>query len=596
MVKAVPALADGPVSTKRARSKAGGAFVGDMMTTKSGACERLAAIALAHAHDGDARGDEHDFNFATVGQNAFNLGAHLSAVLHSRNTVGGVSWLPAKLFDELGGGETWEGLPFKPRPTVKYHDTDEVLLSGEEVREHALERHLQCELTASEQAAECARVLRAQPNPSETVRCLLGNVAVGSSDAKGAPKVTTHRGGKRSRGEAASSPANGMAIPQIVWAELPLWAEGARVKAAQDRWATMPPILIENLTEAEHLVQRWLNPRARERARLQNAYASFLKEQRTEASDEEDSAQFRRVLWLLPELHAALQELGIEYPGPELDEERRRKHEAWRETLEKWAEDERAATADEIRAAAAAEGLELVPSQKGETGFKGVYKEGGKYSSRIMENGKLRQLGNFVTPEEAALCYARHIGRERATAEAAQARGEGPQPLTADEARAVAVAEGLELKPSYGITTGFRGVVKRGSMKYVAQVWENGKLHHLGTFVTPEEAALCFARRVRARRAAAEAGEVRGDGPQPLTADDGQGGVAPLPPKAVAALPSKAVTPSSAQAAEIAPTTAAPAPAPASEVVDDEDDDQVMLPSAWQDSTASDGACGVDCA
>ncbi len=42
--------------------------------------------------------------------------------------------------------------------------------------------------------------------------------------------------------------------------------------------------------------------------------------------------------------------------------------------------------------------------------------------------------------------------------------------------------------------------------------------------------------------------------------------------------------------------TAAPAPAPASEAVDDEDDDQVMLPSAWQGSTASDGACGGDCA
>jgi hypothetical protein len=38
--------------------------------------------------------------------------------------------------------------------------------------------------------------------------------------------------------------------------------------------------------------------------------------------------------------------------------------------------------------------------------------------------------------------------------------------------------------------------------------------------------------------------------------------------------------------------TPAPARAPASEAVDDEDDDQVMLPSAWQDSTASDGACG----
>ena len=57
-------------------------------------------IALqAHAHDGQERGDEFDFNFATIGQNAINLGLHLSAVLHSRNTVGGVSWLPAELFD-----------------------------------------------------------------------------------------------------------------------------------------------------------------------------------------------------------------------------------------------------------------------------------------------------------------------------------------------------------------------------------------------------------------------------------------------------------------------------------------------------------------
>jgi len=197
--------------------------------------------------------------------------------------------------------------------------------------------------------------------------------------------------------------------------------------------------------------------------------------------------------------------------------------------------------------------------------------------------------------------------------------GDGPQPLTADEARAAAAAEGLELEPSSSNATGFKGVVKRGS-KYVTNIRENGTTRHLGRSVTPEEAALCYARHVRTVvRAAA------------LTADDGQGGVVPLPPKAVAALPSKAVTPSSALAAETAPTTAAPAPAPASEAVDDEDDDQVMLPSvwqeapdveteaalarapaseavddedddqvmlpsAWQDSTASDGACGVDCA
>eukprot|EP00900_Chrysochromulina_parva_P017423 jgi/Chrpa1/25682/Chrysochromulina_OHIO_Genome00027145-RA len=66
-------------------------------------------------------------------------------------------------------------------------------------------------------------------------------------------------------------------------------------------------------------------------------------------------------------------------------------------------------TADEARAAAAAEGLELVPSSSGETGFKGVSKDKGKYQAKMYDNGKARHLGNFATPEEAALCYARHI-------------------------------------------------------------------------------------------------------------------------------------------------------------------------------------------
>ena len=73
-----------------------------------------------------------------------------------------------------------------------------------------------------------------------------------------------------------------------------------------------------------------------------------------------------------------------------------------------------------------------------------------------------RHLDNFATPEEAALCYARHIGAERAAAEAADARIAAPQPLTADEARAAAAAEGLELVPSARSKTGFKGVSKNG--------------------------------------------------------------------------------------------------------------------------------------
>ena len=154
---------------------------------------------------------------------------------------------------------------------------------------------------------------------------------------------------------------------------------------------------------------------------------------------------------------------------------------------------------DQAREVAAAEGLVLVPSARGETGFKGVSRDGGKYEAKISENGKYRHLGNFATPVEAALCYARHIGAERAAVEAADT-----QPLTADEARAAAAAEGLELVPSAGGETGFKCVYKNNG-KYRAQIRENGKLRRLGNCATPEEAALCYARHIGAERATAEA-------------------------------------------------------------------------------------------
>eukprot|EP00900_Chrysochromulina_parva_P009099 jgi/Chrpa1/18190/Chrysochromulina_OHIO_Genome00023911-RA len=182
-------------------------------------------------------------------------------------------------------------------------------------------------------------------------------------------------------------------------------------------------------------------------------------------------------------------------------------------------------TADEARAAAAAEGLELVPSSSNETGFKGAHKRGGKYEAYIREDGKQRYLGMFATPEEAALCYARHIGAERAAAEAVEARVAVPEPLTADEAKAAAAAEGLELVPSSSNETGFRSVVKHGG-KYQAQIKENGKTRHLGSFATPEEAALCYARRLGAERSAAEAALARGEGPQPLAADEARAAAA----------------------------------------------------------------------
>ena len=63
-------------------------------------------------------------------------------------------------------------------------------------------------------------------------------------------------------------------------------------------------------------------------------------------------------------------------------------------------------TADEARAAAVAEGLELVPSSN-ETGYMGVRMQRGRYHSR--GKGKpVHYLGSFATAEEAALKYQRN--------------------------------------------------------------------------------------------------------------------------------------------------------------------------------------------
>ena len=199
-------------------------------------------------------------------------------------------------------------------------------------------------------------------------------------------------------------------------------------------------------------------------------------------------------------------------------------------------------TADEAKAAAAAEGLALVPSSSSETGFKGVRNSHGKYRVQIRENGSIRYFGTFTTPEEAALHYARRVGAERAVAEASEARNADQHPpLTADEAKAAAAANGLELVLSSRSETGFKGVTKNGD-KYQVMIRENGSKRYLGTFVTPEEAALRYARHIGLVRAAIEAAEARGEGPlkgpQPLAADEARESVAT---EALALVPSSSM-------------------------------------------------------
>jgi SHAQKYF class myb-like DNA-binding protein len=150
--------------------------------------------------------------------------------------------------------------------------------------------------------------------------------------------------------------------------------------------------------------------------------------------------------------------------------------------------------AELVRAVAAAEGLQLVTSATNRTGFKYVFKSHGHgYEVQIWKNGTYRHFGSFATPEEAALCYASYIGVEQAAAEAAE-------PLTADEAREAAAAEGLTLVTSATSGTGFKYVYEENG-RYRARIWDSSKRKHCnyGSFTTPWEAALWMAQKNRVK-------------------------------------------------------------------------------------------------
>ena len=78
-----------------------------------------------------------------------------------------------------------------------------------------------------------------------------------------------------------------------------------------------------------------------------------------------------------------------------------------------------------------------------------------------------------------------------------------PQPLTSEEARQQAQAEGLKLRVADN-KAGYFGVTHNPgrSKPYQAQVWRGGKPVSLGYFATAEEAALYVARTPEGQEAA----------------------------------------------------------------------------------------------
>ena len=144
---------------------------------------------------------------------------------------------------------------------------------------------------------------------------------------------------------------------------------------------------------------------------------------------------------------------------------------------------------------AQAEKLTLLVAES-KTGYYGVlHSQPGRprpYQAQVRRGGKKLHLGYFATAEEAALCIARSPEGQAVAAERAAAA----VPLTSEEARQQAQAEGLVLRVAAN-KTGYLGVRLKtpGQPKpYEARVSRGGKVVSLGYFVTAEAAALCVAR------------------------------------------------------------------------------------------------------
>ena len=177
----------------------------------------------------------------------------------------------------------------------------------------------------------------------------------------------------------------------------------------------------------------------------------------------------------------------------------------------------------EARPVAEVEGLRLHRSSRARSGYKGVFEEKGRFRAQRTVDGKSFYIGLFDTAVEAARAYARVVGE---VAPAGSKRRRGPSPTSGElaaeigaagassgaagsspplpkqhkPASAVAVeAGGMRLHLSSSSSTGYKGVCKVSSGRFMAQVTRRdaqGKRDGLGTFDTAVGAAIEYARAV----------------------------------------------------------------------------------------------------
>jgi hypothetical protein len=118
------------------------------------------------------------------------------------------------------------------------------------------------------------------------------------------------------------------------------------------------------------------------------------------------------------------------------------------------------------------------------TGYRGVSKIGERFQAQIRINKKLKYLGMYDTPKEAAVAYDRAVIEYNLSKDKLNWPDGYPKLNTNKKKRKLS-----------NNTTGYKGVTKRGK-RFIARIPINKKRKHLGRYDTPEEAAVAYDRAV----------------------------------------------------------------------------------------------------